>query len=109
MKTLPLSSDGAVHKRLHINDDEVIIESVQDVTPILDFNQALKTAEFDKKRDFWPIGQIPRTVLANWIKEFKRTRGIGYYQAPPEERLAFIRKKLNDRDNRKLRGHEFKI
>ncbi|MEM7469372.1 MAG: hypothetical protein AAF387_21155, partial [Pseudomonadota bacterium] len=48
---------------------EVIINRVQDVEPILDFNQALRTA--NKKHPKWGmhVASVPNVVIEQWKKE----------------------------------------
>lgn len=109
MKELNLSTDGVVTKKLHVSDDEIVFESSQDVTPILDHNQARRNQDWNKKADMWPVASIPRMVMAEWLKEFERTRGYSYYQAETTERWMFIKAKLNDRDWSALRTREHKL
>lgn len=103
MKKLLLKDNGTSQTHFHVNDDEVVIQTVQDVQPILDFNHERQSMEPNRKSNFRHVASIPTTVLTGWIKEFKLMHGVGYHQAEPEQREAFMKRKLNDRDNSRLR------
>lgn len=103
MKTLPLSNDGVIETRWHTNDEEVVVESIQDVQPILDANMASQNDEVNPAAIGRHAARIPVTVLREWKKEFERRYKIGYYQAPNEVRQKFLFAKLNDRDYARLR------
>lgn len=103
MKSLKIKSNGQTETRFHVDDDSFVIETVQDVQPILDFNHERQCLEVNKKSAFRHAASIPVTTLTEWMKQFKARYGVAYYQAEPEVREKFLKRKLNDRDNSRLR------
>jgi len=109
-KRLLISDNGVTQTWANITDDvEMVVETTQNVSPILDQNQALQTTEFNRKGNMWPVASVPLIVMQQWKREFEATRGVSYYQADPVERQAFIARKLNDRDYQRFRTGEFKL
>lgn len=75
----------------HYNDmaDEVIVERVQDCTPILDANHRKRCESdgFSESRDMRELADIPNVIIEQWLKE-----GIDIFN--PEHAKA-VRAKLN--------------
>lgn len=109
MKTLPLSNNGATETKFHVNDDEFVIETVQDVQPILEQNRIMQNDTHNPKAIGRHAARIPVTVMQQWMKDFKAIHKIPYYQAPAELRDQFRRQRLNDRDWAKLRTWQGKL
>ncbi len=57
-------------RRFHYDrqSNRSIIEHVQDVEPILDFNRA-KAPTLDRRADWWFIGTIPNGICLQWSTE----------------------------------------
>ena len=82
-------------------DGKLIVKKTSDPTPVLDFNQRLRS---DGKTTFgqhnWHVARIPAHVLEAWIKE------AGLRLDDREAVRDLIQRKLLDGDNAYLRVHE---
>ena len=102
---MAISTPDPVSTRLsyHAPDDELLIERVQDVEPILDANKA----EFDpdNKRyggeSFYRVASIPLVVVEQWMRE-----GVNIFDPNCK---ADVRRKLNDRAYQHLRTRPGRI
>lgn len=91
---------GDVAARIHLDSDgeHVTLEHVQDVTPILARNAALR-AEPQKSDWGRHIASIPNVILVRWMNE----DGVNVLGMSSEEWSKYIRRKLDDPDWRHLR------
>lgn len=99
-----LDDDGLIKtEMLHDEqDDKMFIKRTQDVQPILDRNKELAndgTKGFSKSGDMRRVASIPLVVIEQWMK----TDGINFLSLKGPERTAYLRRKLNDPDNRFLK------
>jgi len=99
-----------VQTRWH--DDEsagqFTIERVQDVEPILDNNKRLLndgTNGYSKTKDLKRVASIPLVVIEQWMKK----DGVNFLSLSGPERQKYLRKKLNDPDNRWLRTSDGRL
>lgn len=77
----------------------VIVESLQDVAPILERNRALRSLP---QRSDWGrhVATIPNVLIVRWLNE----EGADVLRMGAAEFGAFIRRKLDDPDWRHLRA-----
>lgn len=80
------------------NDGTFTVSASQDVEPILERNKALQNAG-KQKGDFRLIASIPAIMIEKWLNE----EGVPVLKMNKHEFNKFIRKKLNDPDNKWLR------
>lgn len=87
---------------LHVDQDgKAVIESIQDTTDVLEFNQ--RAAELlDKKRDMWFIGSIPIQTCQKWAKE----SGTKVYS---KQWMAVAKRRIQEREYRKLNPNNIKL
>ena len=108
MKRL-LDASGGVIREFHYDQStgQQTTRSVMDAEPILDMNHRLRneTSGWSKGGLLKHRAEIPITMYQGWVKE-ARQQGIFPYMK--REFQAFIRRKLDDRDNCKLLTSESK-
>ena len=109
MKTLPLNNTPYSRREFHVNDDEFVVNEVQDVSPILDFNKERQNHGHNPKAEMRHAASVPMAVWNEWMKEFVSTRKIPWTHAPNEVRRAFMAEKLNDPNNGYLRTWKGKL
>lgn len=87
-----------VATRIHLdsNGQDLAVEHVQDVEPILERNKALRTEE---QRSDWgrEIAEIPNVILIRWLDE-EYARGNTTLRMFTPEFDAIMKKKLYDPD-----------
>ena len=79
--------------------DRLTVVREQDVEAILDHNKALQndgSNGYGATRDMRKVASIPLVVVEQWIKE----DGVNLLHLSGPEKNAYLRKKLNDPDNR---------
>lgn len=80
--------------------DETIIKTSMDVKPIVERNKELqKGNNWSKDLTWHHCATIDFATLQRWISE----DGIPYFCLPTEEQQKYLRRKLNDSDNRYLK------
>jgi hypothetical protein len=97
-----LSRRGAVETWYHEQaDGTFIIETRQDVAPIIERNKALTAANdgFTPTRDVARVASIPVVVQYEWLKRY----GVDVFDREHEKR---VRRLLNDPEWRYLRTSE---
>jgi len=62
-----LTGISTYHEYDHANK-KTIIESIQDIDPILALNK-MRSGDLKKKENWWYIGTIPDTTILQWAKE----------------------------------------
>lgn len=80
---------------------KAIIESIQDCEGIIEYNAKLSETH-DTKKDYWRVGTIPLTVCWQWAKECGAKPFTKEWQ-------AFAKKKMQDRDYRKLNPNNIRL
>jgi hypothetical protein len=75
------------------------IERIQDVEDILDWNKAAQNEKQTYAGTWRHVGRIPNVVIEKWMNEF----GVDVLRMSQEEFGQFIKRKLNDPDNRWLK------
>ncbi len=90
----------SVQTRFHLdsNGDDLTVEHVQDVAPILERKAQLRA---EPQTSDWGrhIASIPNVVLVRWMNE----DGVNVLGMSSEEWGRYIRRKLDDPDWRHLR------
>lgn len=90
------------------SDEKIVVESVQDVEPVLDWNKVLRSVP---QRSDWGrhVASIPLIILQKWLdEEFRRGHSIRWYS---EEFDELVDRKLRDPEWKYLRtdGHNFNL
>ena len=87
-------SDLIVKAHLDSNGQDLAIEHVQDVEPILEHNKMLRTQE---QRSDWGrhVASIPNVILVRWLDE-EHARGRTDLRLFTKEFDAIVQKKLAD-------------
>ncbi len=93
-----MTSDVRTRFHLDSNGDDLTVEHLQDVAPILDHNAALR-AEPQKSDWGRHIASIPNVILVRWMTE----DGVNVLGMTGEEWGKYIKRKLDDPDWRHLR------
>ena len=98
------NSSGTVD-RYHYIDDKLVIETVQDVEPILEankraFNDASRT---HKSETFNKVASIPMVIWMQWCQK----KGISYQESMQNDDI--MRLFLNDPDNKPWRTRPGRI
>jgi hypothetical protein len=110
MKLKKANVDGTFSEVTFNHDaTEAVVRNVQDVAPILDHNKARQNESHNTKAAGKLAASIPHVIWTEWMREFRKTHGKEYGQSPNEVRQAFIKLKLNDRDNAFLRVWQGKL
>jgi hypothetical protein len=98
-----LDSHAGVSTVFHFDHDgdKTIVETTQDVEPILESNKALQTAGdgYNADRDLRRIASIPLVVAQKWMKD----DGVNFLALNRREKTAYLRRKLNDPEYAYLR------
>lgn len=101
---LYLDGDAISTSYFHEEDDAVFCKTVQDVEPILDFNQAFRNErQYNPRSDLHFIARVPLVVHQEWVKEWQRTK------ADTMRFNEFAAMKLREREYSKLRTTDRKI
>ena len=93
-----------VQTRWHEDESagQVTVERVQDVEAILDNNKRSLndgTNGYSKSKDLKRVASIPLVVIEQWMKE----DGVNFLSLQGTDREKYLRKKLNDPNNKWLR------
>lgn len=78
-----------------------IIKEVQDVEPLINKNK-IEAEAFDKRREWWKVGEIPLNLCYQWAVE----SGTKLWSKEWQE---VCKKKLNDPDFRKFNVNKIKL
>lgn len=101
-----LDADGGVISEFHYDhsSDLTTIKMVQDVEPIIENNKDLRSQGkgYTPSGDMRHVASIPLVVVEQWIKE----DGVNFMTLPRHEKSIYLRRKLNDIDNRAWRTSE---
>ena len=93
--------------KLHLEDDNLHVETKQDVQPILDLNKAdsnANSSRFRRSEEMEHVARIPMVVVEDWINRF----GINA-MAPSEEDTIRITALLNSPDYAYLKTRNMKL
>lgn len=107
-ESLGANLDGTETK-LHTEGDSLIVQRVQDVTPILDDIKEMRAKAVNPKAVGRIAGRIPNVVYQKWDQEFKKVHGVPMLRADSKTRQKFLASKLNDPDYQDLRIWEGRI
>lgn len=106
MARVLLDAQGGVIKTYEDDGERFIIAHTQDVEAIVEENKAQQNSGHDgynRKRNMRRVAEVPETVLYGWLI----AEGLppNLYQAFPDkqERRAWLKRKLNDPDNKVFR------
>lgn len=101
-RILDANPEAKIMQYMHIDvDGKAVIESIQDATDMLEFNQ--RAAELlDKGKDMWFIGRIPLVKCQEWAQE----AGVKVFS---KEWMLIARRKVQERDNRKLNPNNIRL
>lgn len=85
--------------KIHLdsNGQDLAIEHVQDVEPILERNKLLRTIEQTKTDGMKEIAEIPNVILVRWLNE-EQGRGNTTIKLLGEEMDKLVDRKLKDPD-----------
>lgn len=88
----------------HGSDDgeAFTIETIQDVTPILDENKAHQNEGFNKSSELWHAATIPAVVQLEWLTKY----GIDLYN---RDHMPAVKRLLNSSDYSHLRRGHFTL
>lgn len=88
----------------HYDDatDKAAIETVQDVTPIIEINKAQQKEGFEKRSELWHAATIPAVVQLEWMTKY----GVDLYN---KDHFPAVKRLLNSSEYSHLRRNEFKI
>lgn len=83
--------------RIHLdsNGQDLAIENVQDVEPILEHNKLLRSLDQTKTDGMKEIAEIPNVILIRWMNE-EHARGNETLRLFTHEMDAIVKKKLDD-------------
>lgn len=98
----PLPDNGSMKRWFcGVENGRIRIETSQDVEPIIELNKKLanESKGYSKSRELRHIAQIPFNVLHMW----SQVDGVNLFALHRREKLAYLRRKLNDPDWRFLR------
>lgn len=86
--------------------EDTIIKTSMDVESIVERNKELqKVNNWDRKKAWHHVGTIDLVTLQRWMEE----DGVQFFALSSQEQQAYIRKKLNDPDNRYLKSTAAKL
>ena len=98
-----IDSEGGVTTTFHYDhsSDKTIIQTSQDVEPILEANKVAQTINdgYSPSRDLKRIASIPLVVVQKWMEE----DGVNFLSLGKQDKAKYLRKKLNDPDYAYLR------
>ena len=101
-----LDKDGNIISTAHYDEmkDELTVNRVQDVEPILEENKALQSLNngYNQSRSMKRIASIPNVVAEQWMRE----DGINWMSLPKHEKRRYLQRKLNSNEYRYLRTSE---
>jgi hypothetical protein len=85
-----------LHTKFHFDGNDMAVESIQDVEPILEQNKQLRSQE---QCSDWGrhIASIPNVIMTRWLNE-EWTKGNLTLKAFGPEMDALVEKKLRDPD-----------
>jgi len=86
---------------LHSSDERYVLEAVQDVEGILEYNQEI-ARNHDKKKERWFIGTIPLQICQQWAQE----SSTKVFTKPWVE---YAKKRVQNPDFRKLNPNNIKL
>lgn len=100
----PLTGVKRIYK-WDASEEQGIIETVQDVQPVLDANKRAQndgTGGWSPSRELRKVGSIPNIVIEKWLVE----EGINVFN---KDHWPAVRRKLNSSEYRYLRSAEWNI
>ena len=85
--------------RIHLdsNGQDMAIETIQDVEPILERNKLLRSLDQLNTDGMKEIAEIPNVILIQWLNE-EHARGNESLRLFTPEMDEIVKKKLNDPD-----------
>lgn len=104
MKKLPFDYDhwSKTQQFLHVDTDgTAVLESIQDVEDIFEFNKR-RADLLDKKKEMWFIGTIPNSVCLQWAQE----SGTKIYS---KEWMQVAKRNVQLPENRKMNPNRIKF
>ena len=101
-RLLDFDPETGITDYMHLDGTgKAVIESIQDVEPVLEYNAQM--AEFhDKKADYWRIGSIPLSVCFEWSQECG-------YKPFTKGWQEYAKKKINHSDYAKLNPNRIRV
>ena len=90
-----------IETKFHLDGNDMTVESVQDIEPILEHNKQLRSIE---QRSDWGrhVAKIPNVIIVKWLNE-EWTRGNVTLKAFGPEMDAVVERKLKDPEWKFLR------
>ena len=98
-----IDSGGGVTTTFHYDPDgdKTIIETSQDVEPILEQNRRAQSLNdgYSPSRELKRVASIPLVVVQKWMQD----DGVNFLALGKQEKRAYLRRKLNDPEWQYLR------
>ncbi len=103
-RLLDFDSETGIRTYHHYDEatNKAAIETVQDVSPILETNKEQQTQGFDKRSDLWHAATIPAVVQLEWMTKY----GVDLYN---KDHFPAVKRLLNSSEYSHLRRNEFKV
>ena len=99
-------ASGGIISQFHYDHDGdmSIVQRVQDVEPIIENNKRLRAEDkgYSSSRELRRVASIPLVVIERWMQE----DGVNFLALGKQDKSAYLRKKLNDPDNKAWRNSD---
>lgn len=103
MKTLLDYDDfTGVTTYFHEDGNQITIESVEDVEPVLEMNKAQQNHGFNKKSEMWHAATIPPTIQMDWLVK----HGVNLMD---KDHWPAVKRLLNSNEYSYLRRNNFTL
>jgi hypothetical protein len=103
-KILDHDSETGITEVFHGSADgeTYTIETIQDISPLLDANKAQQNEGFNKRSDMWHAASIPAVVQLEWLTKF----GVDMHD---KNHWPAVKRLLNSSDYAHLRRSNFTL
>lgn len=96
----------SVKTDFHLVDGNLVVNRVQDVQTVIDWNRYMQGESQKFAGDFHHIGRIPNVIIEKWMNE----EGAPNILAMPTDEFGqFVKRKLRDPDNAAFRTTNLRI
>ena len=103
MSRILFSDNGYAKTHLEFHRGELIISRSQDVAPILDENQRIRSIQQSSKQDMRLAARVPMVDYQRWRREWRENH------ADKWEWQTYLTMKLNSSDYSKFRTEDMRI
>lgn len=105
-----LDTNGVTTDWWHYDEmtDTATIQTVTDAQPVIERNKRLRndTDGYTPSRDLRHVATIDRVTYERWLRE---AFGANWNQRPSKDKMAVIKRKINDPDFRNFRTVDVRI